>query len=218
MQFSDSFFPSGLFTLSHGLESFVQAGLSAKDVEPLLIDYLEHVVGPSDGLAVAHAHRHAAAGALGGVIEVDRRLYAVKLTREGREASCRVGRKLVGTASAIRGNAFLASYANLVKTGESPGTAAVALAIAAQACGIGEHAAMLLELYTFSTSFLGAALRLTRFDHLESQRILARLEPTFQRVIAANHACPLEDMRAFAPMIDVMAMTHETAEVRLFVN
>ena len=38
LQFSDSFFPSGLYTLSHGLESFVQAGLAARDVEPLLAD------------------------------------------------------------------------------------------------------------------------------------------------------------------------------------
>ncbi len=58
LQLSDTFFPTGLYTLSHGLEAFVQAGLASKgNVEVLLRDYLENVLGPADGVAVSHAHR-----------------------------------------------------------------------------------------------------------------------------------------------------------------
>ena len=218
LQFADSFFPSGLYTLSHGLESFVQAGLAAGDIEPLLADYLAHVVGPGDAVAVAHAHRRALAGDLPGIAEVDQHLFAMKLTRETREASCRIGRKLLSTASVIRSDPTVTAYARAVERGEYPGTSAVTLGLVTQRAGIGEREAMLIELYTFSTSFLGAAMRLMRFDHLESQRILVRLAPLFQQVIEANVGRALEEMRAFAPMIDVMAMAHERAEVRLFVS
>ena len=75
LQLSDSFFPTGLYTLSHGFEAFVQAGLASKeDLEALLRDYLENVLGPADGVALSHAHRAVEGRDLGRLLEVDRRL------------------------------------------------------------------------------------------------------------------------------------------------
>ncbi|MEL6816951.1 MAG: urease accessory protein UreF, partial [Cyanobacteria bacterium J06598_3] len=58
MQLADSFFPSGSYTLSHGLESLVQAGriTSAKDVETFVRLLLCNKVGGTDLVALAHAH------------------------------------------------------------------------------------------------------------------------------------------------------------------
>jgi urease accessory protein len=219
VQLGDSFFPSGLYTLSHGLESFVQAGLVAPgDVEPLLLDYLEQVVGPGDAVALAHAHGATERGDLARLAEVDYRLFAMKLVREAREASCRVGKRLLGTVVGLSADLRIAEYRSWVDCGRCPGTAAVALGAAAASLGIGKREAMLLELYTFATSFLGAALRLIRFDHLEAQRILARAAATMLRLVEENAERNLGEMRAFAPWIDLMGMAHERAEVRLFVS
>ena len=79
----------------------------------LLGDSIRFGAAPSDGAALACAHR--AAGADGGVdlelvTEADTRLTAVKLPREVREASTRTGRAVLATASAAIGGTALHDY------------------------------------------------------------------------------------------------------------
>jgi len=219
LQFSDSFFPTGLYTLSHGFEAFVQAGLASKsDVEALLRDYLENVLGPADGVALSHAHRAVEAQDLARLLEIDRRLSALKLVREAREASRRVGKRILTTAIALVPERLLADYRAAVEAGAGPGNAAVALGSAAAALRIPRREALLIELYTFATSLLGAAMRLVRLDHEEAQVILGRVKPLMLRVAEENMDRSLSEMRAFAPLIDIMAMGHERASVRLFIS
>src|SRR6266508_4222702 len=90
LQLADSFFPSGMYTQSHGLESFVAAGATgAARLEPLLHSYILHAAAPGDALAARWAARAAAARDLDLVAAVDARLEATKLSAEGRVASRR---------------------------------------------------------------------------------------------------------------------------------
>ncbi len=219
LQLSDTFFPTGLYTLSHGLEAFVQAKLASKaDVEALLRDYLEQVLGPADGVALSNAHRAAEARDLGRLLEIDRRLFALKLVREPREASRRVGKRILTTAIALVPERLLADYRAAVEAGAGPGNAAVALGAAAAILGIPRKEAVLIELYTFTTSILGAAMRLVRLDHEEAQVILGRVKPLMVRVAEENMDRSPAEMRAFAPLIDIMGMAHERASIRLFIS
>jgi len=219
LQLSDTFFPTGLYTLSHGFEAFVQAGLASKaNLEALLRDYLEGVLGPADGVALSHAHRALEARDLGRLLEIDRRLGALKLVREAREASRRVGRRVLTTAVTLTPNRLLADYRAAADGGAAPGNAAVVLGAAAAALGIPRRDAVLIELYTFTTSILGAAMRLIRLDHEEAQIILGRLKPLMVRVSEENMDKNLEEMRSFAPLIDIMGMAHERASIRMFIS
>ncbi len=219
LQLSDTFFPTGLYTLSHGFEAFVQAKLVSKaDVEALLRDYLEQVLGPADGVALSNAHRAAEARDLGRLLEIDRRLFALKLVREPREASRRVGKRILTTAIALVPERLLADYRAAVEAGAGPGNAAVALGAAAAILGIPRKEAVLIELYTFATSILGAAMRLIRLDHEEAQVILGRVKPLMVRVAEENMDRSPSEMRAFAPLIDIMGMAHERATIRMFIS
>ena len=112
LQLSDSAFPSGRYTLSHGLETFAQEGLLERPCPPaalaqLLGDCIRFGVAPSDGVALACAHRAVAPDGdidLELVTRADERLSAVKLAREVREASTRTGRALLVTATAAPGS------------------------------------------------------------------------------------------------------------------
>ncbi|MGW2196805.1 urease accessory protein UreF, partial [Streptosporangium sp. NPDC001682] len=93
LQLTDSGFPSGLYTLSHGLEGYVQLGATGSaDLRGLLTDLLYNSVGPGDATALVLAHRAAGAGDWDRLVEVDQRLHAIKLNREQRSASVRTGR------------------------------------------------------------------------------------------------------------------------------
>ncbi len=219
LQLSDSFFPTGMYTLSHGLEAFVQAGLIAKgNLETLLQDYLENLLGPADGVALSRAHQAIEDRDLRRLMEIDRHLFAMKLVREAREASRRVGKRIVTTACHLTPNGHLEDFRTAIDAGASPGTSAVALGAVAAAFGIGRKEAMLIQLYGFTASLLGAAMRLIRLGHEEAQAILGRLRPQIVRVVQENMEKSLEEMRAFAPLIDIMGMAHERARIRLFIS
>ncbi|MDG4860480.1 urease accessory UreF family protein, partial [Streptomyces sp. T-3] len=112
LQLTDSAFPSGFYTLSHGLEGYAQAKAVTPDTVPeLLADLLRHAVGPADATALAVAHRAARAGDWERVVECDRRLHATKLNRELRLAATRTGRQLLDIAQESVGGAELDRYA-----------------------------------------------------------------------------------------------------------
>lgn len=219
LQLADSFFPSGLYTLSYGLEAFAQAGfLKPSRLEGLLTDYLRHGVAPTDGVALACAHRAAETGKLEIVLEADLRLTAVKLTREARTSSLRTGRQLLKMAGQVFGGGLLLAYADLVRRGTAPGNHAVSLGLAMAALGIGRERAVAGELYAFTSSAIGSAVRLAVIDHQFAQVVLHALKPVIVELAHIHCQSRVQDIASSTPLIDIMAMQHESAELRLFVS
>ena len=62
LQLADSFFPSGMVTFSHGLETFLSVSPSSSvDIARLLDDYLSGKIASCDLVAYAYAYRAAEA-------------------------------------------------------------------------------------------------------------------------------------------------------------
>lgn len=219
LQLADSLFPSGLYTLSHGLEAFAQADLlSAATLEPLLADYLLHGVGPSDGIALSCAHRAGATGDLDLAARADARLTAVKLPREMRESSLRIGRQLLTLASQVFGGDDVAAYAARVRTGGAPGNHAVALGLVMASLGISRDRAVVGELYAFAASCVAACVRMAAIDHRTAQIVLRQLAPVIAEAASATRDRDVRDIGGCVPLSDIMSMRHERADVRLFMS
>ena len=219
LQFSDSAFPSGFYTLSHGLEGFTQAKLIARGGMPaLLADLLTHSVGPGDATAVATAHRAAAGGDWPLVQEIDQRLYASKLNAEMRKASVRSGHQLADLAAEVLGGDALADYGARIKARTSPGCQPVVTAVVYAWSGVGTEAAVASDLFAFAVSFVGAGLRMRLTDHRDAQVILNGAGPVIEEVTADALASSIGDIGGCAPMADIMSAQHERAEARLFAS
>jgi urease accessory protein len=219
LQLADSFFPSGLYTLSHGLEAFAQAGqFSANTLEALLADYVRHAVGPADGVALACAHRAVTVCDLDLAAQADARLTAVKLPREARETSLRTGRQLLALAAQVFGGDALDRYAARVQGRVAPGNYAVALGLAMATLGIPRERAVAGELYAFVASSVGACVRLAAIDHRVAQIVLHRLKPVIAEAARTARDKGVQDIAGCVPLVDVMAMRHERAKVRLFMS
>jgi urease accessory protein len=223
LQLSDSGFPSGRYTLSHGLEAFAHEGLLETPCAPdalaaLLGDCIRFGVGRSDGVALACAHR--AVDADGGidaeqVVRIDRRLSAVKLAREGREASTRTGRALLAAAPAVAG-VRMSGYIDLVDLEEAPGNHAVVLGLLSALLKVPRYDAVAGELFAYSTGWVAAAVRLGLTDHLTAQSVLRRVHPVLAEAAERALVGDVDDIAGCTPLPDVMSMRHEHAELRLF--
>lgn len=225
LQLSDSGFPSGRYTLSYGLEAFAQSGESPTPIGPavlaaLLRDTIRFGVAPSDGVALACAHRAIGpdgAGDLAAVTRVDERLTAVKLARETREASMRTGRALSRTAVAFDVARFR-DYAERVEKGLVPGNHAVVLGVLAAAAGVPCLDAVASELYAFSAGWVTAAVRLALVDHRTAQVLLHRVRPVTAAAAQRAIAGDVSRISSCTPLLDVLSMRHEQADLRLFAS
>ena len=219
LQLADSFFPSGMYTQSHGLESFVAAGaVGAARIEPLLQAYILHAAGPADALAARWTARAAASHDLELVAAVDARLDAARLAAEGRLASRRCGGRVLLLGGQLFDDERLRAYARLVAGGQAPGHQAVALALVGAAAGLDEEAATLVELHTFAVSLVSAAVRLGALDHADAQALLLRAQPAMAAAAAEHAGLDWRDIGGFAPQIDVMQFRHRWAETHMFVS
>jgi urease accessory protein len=219
LQLADSFFPSGLFTQSHGLESFAAAGMNGMEqFEPLLHTYLLQVAAPGDALAARWVVRAAKGHDLGLVVAIDARLESTKLAQEGRRASRRCGGRVLLLGADLFQSAALHAYAARVANGQAPGHQAVALALAAAATGLDEETAALVELHTFAVGLISAALRLGMIDHIAGQRLLLRAQPVLVEAAAIGRTLHWRDLGGFAPQIEIMQFRHAYADVHMFVS
>jgi urease accessory protein len=224
LQLSDSAFPSGRYTLSHGLEALAQHGRLPTPSLPsqllaLLRDSIRLGVAPSDGIALACAHRaHGSDGTVDVALvqRADRRLTGVKLSREVREASRRTGVALLDAALAAFGRPALRQISDAIDAGDTPGNHAVVLGLLAASLGIPRLDAVAGELYAFAAGWVGAAVRLGLSDHRTAQGLLYRAGATLADSALRAHDGDVEQISSSTPLIDVMSMRHEQAEVRLF--
>lgn len=217
LQLADSAFPSGFYTLSHGLEGYAQArAIDAAQLSDLLEDLLRHSVGPSAGTALAVAHRSASAGDWDDVITVDRRLYATMLNREMRTASTRTGRQLLSVARESFGGKGTERLAALVDERKALATQPVVAGVVYADAGAPLAAAVASDLFAFAASFAGAAVRLRLSDHIRAQRLLRDVAPVIAEAARQASNRPLAELGACAPLADVMSARHERADARLF--
>jgi urease accessory protein len=217
LQLLDSFFPSGLYTLSHGLEAFVAEGaVTEQTLAALVTDHLRFGVGRADAVALACAHRAHGARDLDLAAAADRRLTAVKLAREARETSRRTGGQLAILTSQLFDDPLLAAYAACVNDGDVPGNHAVILGLALASQGVGRVEAVAGELYAYCVGFAGAAVRLAVSDHRGAQRLLHEIKPVIVDVAHAAAESDAHEIGGCLPLADILAMHHERADVRLF--
>jgi urease accessory protein len=222
LQLADSAFPSGRYTLSHGLEAVAQdRPLTAPTLANLLSDTLQFAVAPSDGVALACAHRAVGADGLLDadlVMRADERLTAVKLAREAREASVRTGRALLRIATAMAPCPPLLDYAARVDDRRAPGNHAVVLGLVSAVLGVRRLAAVASDLYAFCAGWVAAAVRLGLIDHRTAQEVLYGVRAVTARAAHASVDGDVTDISSCAPFLDVMSMRHEQAELRLFAS
>lgn len=220
LQLADSFFPAGMFAHSHGLEGMVNRGLvrSAENVAEFLENQFSWSVMPSDGVALLGAYRATERGDLAEILALDQLLLANKTPAELRAASTQYGRRVLAETYDWVAHSLRAEYAQKVAAGSAPGNGAVALGVTGAALNLGERATLLVFCHSHAVSVLGAASRLLPFSHTDAQKILHRLHPLLNRLTEEIWDQDWPDLTAFTPELDLVAMNHESDELRLFAS
>jgi urease accessory protein len=222
LQLSDSFFPSGMYTTSSGLEALYYSNRKITNADrlcDLIRVYLEFQIGPSDCSALGNSYEYVQKKDLEKLVGVDNILFSMKLIEEVRDASTRSGTQVLRCVSSFQtDNSILNGYQKAIKDKRASGVYPVALAVSSSALGIPKYKTALMMLYGFSVSMVGAALRLGLVQHFDGQRILHELKPSISEAVEKNIDRPVTSMWQFVPDIDIFQIAHERMSSKMFIT
>ena len=244
LQFTDSSFPSGMYTLSHGLEGLRQLGAvdagagagaaaGARSVAEAVHGILRYSAGPAEAtaLALAWAATHElapppaanpactdTAALLAALTRIDRRLHATRLTREFRDGATRTGKQVLDLAAELLDDPVVSAWNDHVRARRSPGSQSVAMGVVYARGGLSRREAVAADLTALVISLSGAALRLRLADHRTAQALVRGAAPVIAEVADAAVGRSLEELGGFAPVLDLASCHHERADARLFAS
>ena len=218
LQLSDSFFPSGAFAYSSGLETFVAEGLVC-DKERLvrfIESYLLGLVARSDLVFVKLSRLFAAENNMDEIVLLDRLVHAAKPVKELREASMQMGRQVLSVMKRLHPSPFIQSLWQRLDEKTLRGHHPVVFGAVCGGIGFELESTMLTYLYTAVSSLVSAGVRLIPIGHTDGQIAIGELSALMTRVAAAAGPLGKEDICTFAPALEVRAMQHEGLFTRLF--
>jgi urease accessory protein len=217
MQLADSFFPSGMFGLSGGLESLVKTGRvkNRNDVLRFIRQQMKFQIVPCDCAVLAAVMGAAKKRDVERAAAADNRCYSMKLVREVRTASARSGRQMLNCLVNMTDDGFAKKFYAKVEAKESAGTYPACLAVAASALHIPEKSALRMMLYSYCVSIVGSAVRLGVITHIEGQGILTRLAGDVNSAKASKN---IGELWQLAPLAEILQMQHEQDDSRMFIT
>lgn len=217
LRFVDSFFPSGGYAFSSGLEAAVQGGAvrNAEDLSRYVVELLTIGIGERDAVAVGLAHDAYVFGSLKIAFKADRELEAMKLGRESRTASRQMGRQVIRLAAdQLARQPLIEDYVAAVEAEQTTGHLAVTVGLTLAAAGWSKEDTIAAFLYQTATGFVAAAMKLLPLGQCEGQRLLERWLEVIEPI--SHKAAHQQVLQSWSPIQDIYAMRHSRLESRLF--
>lgn len=217
LRFIDSFFPSGGYAFSAGLEAAVQGGAvtNAEDLSRYVIDLLRAGMGRREAVTAGLAQEAIVIGVLESAIEIDCELDAMKVGRESRLASRQMGRQVIRIAAdRLDAHPLLKDFRAAVEAERTPGHLPVSLGLTLGAAGWGKKETVVAFLYQTAVGLVSASLKLLPIGQREGQRLIENWLPVIEQVSA--EATNERRLSSWSPVQDIYAMRHRRLASRLF--
>ena len=226
MQLSDSFFPSGMFSMSGGLESlfYHHKVTNWQQVHEFIKEQIEFQIIPCECSVLSITMNAIENNDLDQIVSIDNKLYSMKLAKEVRNSLVRSGKQVFNcllhmTHEENSKNNFVKQFKIKIELNDTPCTYPVALGITGGCLDISLSNTMKILLYSFSSSVVSAAIRLGIIQHLDAQKILKLLAETLDTFVTnkikeKSHT----DIWQLTPITEIHQMNHEHNESRMFIT
>lgn len=213
-QLTDSALPTGAFAHSLGFETYIDRGLVV-DEESYGV-WLKVFIGQqltySDGLAIRFLYEGVDLG------ELDALLSASLLPRQVREASVKMGLRLLEIGSEIFPSAELGLYRDLVSGGLAAGHQPLAFAVVARSLAVPLQEALAAYLFATATSLTQNAVRAIPLGQNAGQRLLRQAADDVAAAVERVPHLTLDDFGAVTPGLEISQMRHEHQRARMFMS
>jgi urease accessory protein len=220
LQAGDSFYPTGSYAHSFGLEGLVQEG-TVHDRATLreflfrsVLPALQHAELP---LAV-HAWRALGNADWKKLGELSVLSSALRTPREARTAAENIGRQRAELMGSLRGHPLAQDYLARATKAGWPFSPAVSAALEGRVLGAPLVAVLAGICYANLAALISAAMKLLRLGQNASQSLLTEALAAAPAVVVAAEKIEFDDIGWFNPWLDIAAARHEIADSRMFIS
>lgn len=221
LQLCDSNFPSGAFSHSFGLETYIQEQVivDKESFKTAISAFVDKQLVFSDGLACRLSYENLESNrGMNELLEIDRLLYVSSLAKETREGNRRIGERMAKLCMELYSSTILGGYLNFIKNKQGYGHSALVFAIVAHHLQIDKEKILSAYLFASVSSLIQNAVRGVPLGQTDGQKLLVEMQVKIHD--AKNRIMKLtkDDLGAVSPGLEIAQMRHERLPVRLFMS
>ena len=220
IQLCDSNFPSGSFSHSFGMETYIQEGKihDAHSFKEFLGVYILKSLSYTDGLGCRIAYELIQNQDMEGIWDLDEKLFASSSANESREASKRIGQQMAKLCMTLYPSDTLSAYLLKIKEKKCYGHPSIVFALVSTGLGIPMHMAITACLYASVSSLIQNAVRGIPLGQTAGQSLLLWTHGVIQSAVVLVKELPEDDLGRTLPGLEIAQMRHEQLHVRLFMS
>ncbi|MGF6952351.1 urease accessory protein [Neobacillus sp. B4I6] len=219
-QLCDSNFPTGAFSHSYGLESYIQENIvhdQATFAQWLQV-YLNEQLVYSDGLATRLVYESLENNEMEKVWKIDRMLMVQNLPRETRDGSQRMGERMLKLVESLYQNPILAQYRERIQQKKSFGHPAIVFTMIGHHLGVSQENTTLYYLYSTVSSLVQNAVRAIPLGQTAGQKIIQEFQAALAKATEKIQLLDEEDFGIVSPGLELAQMMHERVNIRIFMS
>lgn len=219
-QLCDSNFPTGAFSHSYGLETYIQEN-QVHDQETFLQwlhVYLNEQLIYSDGLACHLVYEALEKEDYQKVWKLDWMLTVQNLPRETREGTQRIGERMLKLIESFYDIPILSQYGERIKKKQSFGHPAIVFTMVGHHLGVSASVTTLYYLYSCISSLVQNAVRAIPLGQTAGQIIIQRTQNDLALAVERIQALDEEDFGIVSPGLELSQMKHERVNIRIFMS
>ena len=220
LHLSDPTLPIGGYAHSAGLETYVQLG-KVKDVttaRAFVTEMLSRNLLYTDAAFVSLAFDATEKNDRNNLLQLDEECTAVKLPAEIRQASQKLGIRLIKIFQPICNNELADAFRILVEKKETPGNYCIAFGMYAYTLGLNKKEALTGFFYNAAAGFVTNCVKLIPLGQQDGQEILFSLFPLMQQLAEKSLLPDKNLIGVCCTGFDIRCMQHEQLYSRLYMS
>lgn len=219
MQLTDSNFPSGAFSHSFGMETFVQQEhiKDSTQFQSFLEGYIEQLCY-ADGLSARLVYDYLADGAWDKVLALDEVLYCSASASESRLGAQRIGQQMLRLYRALYPETLLEDYAAAIQQKKAYGHSSICQAILLFELKFPKEIVVQTIMYTACSTIIQNAVRAIPLGQTDGQKMFQLAVEKCTESITKIMQLTEKHVGCTSPMLEIKQMQHEHIPVRLFMS
>jgi urease accessory protein len=220
LHLTDPNLPIGGFSHSAGLETYVQQGLVKDKLSALqfVVEMLSQNLRYTDAAFVSLVYEATKKNDLEEILLLDEQCTALKLPKEMRVASNKLGLRLMKIFHPSNKNKLVNDYSLAIKNQKALGHYCIAFGMYASTLSISKEDTLSGFYYNAAVGFVTNAVKLVPLSQQSGQEILFEIQDLIEELVLQTLTPDIELIGMCCSSFDIKSMQHERLYSRLYMS